>query len=137
MNGVKEWHHEQEFVINKPEGYWVIRLSQPLLKYRSVKELHETLLHEMIHAYLFMVHRLFIFRKIRTIIVISVDMERTFKNLWDLLIKQQGIISSQLFSYNLTIYHTFHNEIEWNQDHIWLWDGVCQTKKPFFGIVKR
>jgi len=35
-------------------GYCIIRLSKPLLKYRSVKELKETLLHEMIHAYLFL-----------------------------------------------------------------------------------
>ena len=32
----------------------IIRLSKPLLKYRSLKELEETLLHEMIHAYLFL-----------------------------------------------------------------------------------
>ena len=32
----------------------VIRLSRPLLKYRSIKELHETLLHEMIHSYNFL-----------------------------------------------------------------------------------
>ena len=29
----------------------LIRLSEPLLKYRSYKEIRETLLHEMIHAY--------------------------------------------------------------------------------------
>jgi hypothetical protein len=32
----------------------IIRLSEPLLKYRSRKELIETLLHEMIHAYLYL-----------------------------------------------------------------------------------
>ena len=36
------------------EGNCTIRLSKPILKYRSLKELEETLLHEMIHAYLFL-----------------------------------------------------------------------------------
>ena len=35
------------------KGDCTIRLSKPILKYRSTKELKETLLHEMIHAYLF------------------------------------------------------------------------------------
>jgi len=32
----------------------VIRLSEPLLKLRPAKDLKETLLHEMIHAYIFL-----------------------------------------------------------------------------------
>ena len=39
------------------EGYYTIRLSEPLLKYRTLKELHETILHEMIHAYLWMTEK--------------------------------------------------------------------------------
>ena len=35
-------------------GGCVIRLSEPLLKLRPVKDLKETLLHEMIHAYIFL-----------------------------------------------------------------------------------
>ena len=31
-----------------------MRLSLPLLKYRSLNELYETLLHELIHAWLFL-----------------------------------------------------------------------------------
>lgn len=34
-------------------GYCLITLSEPLLKFRNNNELKETLLHEMIHAYLF------------------------------------------------------------------------------------
>jgi predicted SprT family Zn-dependent metalloprotease len=39
----------------KYEGFQssTITLSEPLLKYRSANELKETLLHEMVHAYLF------------------------------------------------------------------------------------
>ena len=36
------------------KGNCIIRLSKSILKYRSIKELQETLLHEMIHAYLFL-----------------------------------------------------------------------------------
>ena len=32
----------------------MVRLSKPLLKYRSLDELLETLLHELIHAWLFL-----------------------------------------------------------------------------------
>ena len=39
------------------KGYCVIRLSMPLLKYRSVRDLQETLLHEMIHAYLYILKK--------------------------------------------------------------------------------
>lgn len=35
------------------QGNCTIRLSMPILKFRSVQELRETLIHEMIHAYLF------------------------------------------------------------------------------------
>ena len=38
---------------NKGDGCCEIKLSSPLLKYRTGNELKETLLHEMIHAYLF------------------------------------------------------------------------------------
>ena len=34
--------------------FCVVRLSKPLLKYRSFDELLETLLHELIHAWLFL-----------------------------------------------------------------------------------
>ena len=34
--------------------FCIVRLSQPLLKYRTLHELYETLLHELIHAWLFL-----------------------------------------------------------------------------------
>ena len=37
----------------KRSGLCTVRLSHPLLKYRSLNELYETLLHELIHAWLF------------------------------------------------------------------------------------
>ncbi|EWC86629.1 hypothetical protein PFNF54_04645 [Plasmodium falciparum NF54] len=40
--------------IFKKSGYCCIRLSLPLLKLRKIKEYRETLLHEMIHAFLFL-----------------------------------------------------------------------------------
>lgn len=38
----------------KKDGFCTVRLSKSLLKFRKLNELLETLIHEMIHAYLFL-----------------------------------------------------------------------------------
>lgn len=35
------------------------------------------------------------------------------------------------------VYHSFHDEVEYYQKHIWRCDGPCQHRKPFFGLVRR
>lgn len=103
------------------EGFYTIRLSQPLLKYRSVQELHETLLHEMIHAYLFMTEPGY-----------SRDNDghgANFQAKMREINKETG--------YNISVYHTFHKEVNRHLNHIWLWDGPCQKKAPYYGVVKR
>jgi hypothetical protein len=99
----------------------VIRLSEPLLKFRTVKEIKETLLHEMIHAYLF---------------IEQVDQsdDKTghgfaFKLKMNEINNKTGL--------NITIYHSFHDEVEFYRKHIWRCNGVCREKPPYFGWVKK
>ncbi|XP_059154958.1 uncharacterized protein LOC131940322 [Physella acuta] len=100
-------------------GLCSVRLSLPLLKLRPRKDLVETLLHEMIHAYLFIT-----------------DNDRDhdghgpqFKSHMHRINKETGA--------NISIYHTFHDEVEAYQQHWWRCDGPCQSRKPYFGYVKR
>ncbi|XP_023934280.2 DNA-dependent metalloprotease dvc-1 [Bicyclus anynana] len=96
-----------------------IALSEPLLKLRPRKDLIETLLHEMIHAYLFVTNR---------------DQDRdghgpNFKMHMHRINKAAGL--------NISIYHDFHAEVKLYQTHWWRCNGPCQTMKPHFGIVRR
>ncbi|XP_059055571.1 DNA-dependent metalloprotease dvc-1 [Achroia grisella] len=100
-------------------GLCDIALSEPLLKLRSRKDLIETLLHEMIHAYLF---------------ITCQDRERdghgpNFKSHMHRINKSAGL--------NISIYHDFHDEVKLYLTHWWRCNGPCQTRKPYFGIVRR
>ena len=97
----------------------IIRLSEPLLKLRSRKELIETLLHEMIHAFNF----------IRGIIEGNGGHGPNFQS------KMHEI--NRLAGTNITVYHTFHDEVELYKKHWWRCDGVCRLQKPYYGYVKR
>lgn len=35
------------------------------------------------------------------------------------------------------VYHSFHDEVDVYRQHWWRCDGPCQTRKPYFGYVKR
>lgn len=96
-----------------------IRLSEPLLKLRQRKDLIETLLHEMIHAYLF---------------VLNVREGNgghgpNFKRLMVSINKTAGT--------NISVYHTFHEEVNVYRSHVWKCNGICQHRPPFNGVVKR
>ncbi|XP_075218187.1 DNA-dependent metalloprotease SPRTN [Lycorma delicatula] len=100
-------------------GLCSVRLSEPLLKLRPRKDLVETLLHEMIHAYLFVTQN---------------DRDRDghgpeFK-------KHMHRINN-LAGTNITIYHSFHNEVKVYQKHWWRCNGPCNNRPPFFGMIKR
>ncbi|CAH2217654.1 jg1240 [Pararge aegeria aegeria] len=100
-------------------GLCDIALSEPLLKLRPRKDLIETLLHEMIHAYLFVTCR---------------DQDRdghgpNFKEHMYRINKAAGL--------NISIYHDFHDEVELYKTHWWRCNGPCHTMKPHFGIVRR
>lgn len=100
-------------------GLCDIALSEPLLKLRPRKDLIETLLHEMIHAFLFVTNR---------------DQDRdghgpNFQAHMHRINKSAGL--------NISIYHSFHDEVKLYQTHWWRCNGRCQTVRPHFGIVRR
>ncbi|XP_054432720.1 DNA-dependent metalloprotease SPRTN isoform X1 [Pteronotus mesoamericanus] len=100
-------------------GMCSIRLSEPLLKLRPRKDLVETLLHEMIHAYLFVTNN---------------DKDREGHG--PEFCKHMHRIN-RLTGANVTIYHTFHDEVDEYRRHWWRCDGPCQLRKPYYGYVKR
>ncbi|XP_019521387.1 PREDICTED: sprT-like domain-containing protein Spartan isoform X1 [Hipposideros armiger] len=100
-------------------GMCSIRLSVPLLKLRPRKDLVETLLHEMIHAYLFVTNN-------------DTDWEGHGPE----FCKHMHRINC-LTGANITVYHSFHNEVDEYRRHWWRCDGPCQSKKPYYGYIKR
>ncbi|KAE9547828.1 hypothetical protein FO519_008963 [Halicephalobus sp. NKZ332] len=100
-------------------GYCSIRLSEPLLKLRPRKDFVETLLHEMIHAYLFLTSRI---------------MDRDGHGA-DFQFHMHRI--NKIAGTSISIYHSFHAEVRQYQQHWWRCDGRCKDMRPFFGWVKR
>uniref|UniRef100_A0A2A4K604 Protein with SprT-like domain at the N terminus n=1 Tax=Heliothis virescens TaxID=7102 RepID=A0A2A4K604_HELVI len=100
-------------------GLCDIALSEPLLKLRPRKDLIETLLHEMIHAFLFVTNR-------------DQDRDGHGPNF-----KAHMYRINQSAGLNISIYHSFHDEVELYQTHWWRCNGPCQTRRPHFGIVRR
>ncbi|XP_060047979.1 DNA-dependent metalloprotease SPRTN isoform X3 [Erinaceus europaeus] len=96
-----------------------IRLSEPLLKLRPRKDLVETLLHEMIHAYLFVTNN---------------DKDREGHG--PEFCKHMHRIN-HLTGANITVYHSFHDEVDEYRRHWWRCNGPCQHRKPYYGYVKR
>ncbi|ORZ28500.1 SprT-like family-domain-containing protein [Lobosporangium transversale] len=99
--------------------YCSIRLSEPLLKFRPESDYIDTLLHEMIHAYLFVT------KAIQDHDGHGAD----FQYHMNRINKAAGT--------SITIYHTFHDEVRHYQTHIWKCNGPCQHRPPYYGIVKR
>lgn len=100
-------------------GLCSVRLSEPLLKLRPRKDLVETLLHEMIHAYLFVTAN-------------NKDHDAhgsEFHKHMERINRASGA--------HITVYHNFHDEVASYRTHWWRCDGPCQHRRPFFGIVKR
>jgi hypothetical protein len=101
-----------------------LKLSTPLLQYRPRSDTINTLLHEAIHAYFF----------ITTSWKHSRGDDGTghgagFQLLAD-AINNHG-------NYEVTIFHTFHDEVESYRTHVWQCDGPCRSQEPYFGLVKR
>lgn len=97
----------------------IIRLSEPLLKYRPRIDMVQTLLHEMIHAYLYLTRNF----KDRG------EHGDEFKSHMNRINKEAGT--------NITVYHSFHDEVNHCRQHVWRCTGVCRQWKPFYGYVKR
>ncbi|KAJ8275145.1 hypothetical protein COCON_G00097700 [Conger conger] len=100
-------------------GLCSIRLSEPLLKLRPRRDLVQTLLHEMIHALLFVTQN-----------------NRDRDGHGPEFCKHMDRINNSTGT-KITVYHTFHDEVDLYRQHWWRCSGPCQTRKPFFGYVKR
>ncbi|XP_039260290.2 uncharacterized protein LOC120336638 [Styela clava] len=100
-------------------GLCSIRLSKPLLQLRPRKDLVETLLHEMIHALLFVT-----------------DNNKDHDGHGPEFCKHMYRINKETGT-NITIYHNFHDEVDQLRQHWWRCQGSCRTKPPYFGFVKR
>nr|XP_060609799.1 DNA-dependent metalloprotease SPRTN [Anolis sagrei ordinatus] len=100
-------------------GMCSIRLSEPLLKLRPRKDLVETLLHEMIHALLFVTYN-----------------DKDHDSHGPEFCKHMDRIN-RLTGTNITVYHNFHNEVDFYRQHWWRCNGPCQKRTPYFGYVKR
>nr|XP_057927265.1 DNA-dependent metalloprotease SPRTN isoform X2 [Doryrhamphus excisus] len=100
-------------------GLCSIRLSEPLLKLRPRKDLVETLLHEMIHALLFVTHN-----------------DRDREGHGPEFCKHMKRINKDSGT-NITVYHSFNDEVDVYRQHWWRCDGPCQNRRPYFGYVKR
>src|SRR5262249_15997101 len=37
----------------------------------------------------------------------------------------------------VTVYHTFHDEVDSYRTHVWQCNGPCRSQPPLFGLVKR
>lgn len=74
-------------------GYCSIRLSEPLLKFRPRQDFINTLLHEMIHAFLFVTNN-------------NTDRDGHGPNFLELADKINAHSGSKI-----TVYHTFHEEV--------------------------
>ncbi|PSK59162.1 hypothetical protein B9Z65_3486 [Elsinoe australis] len=101
-----------------------LKLSEPLLKFRPRSDVINTLLHEAIHAYFFITTT---WRHSRG------DDGTGHGNGFLLLadaINNHG-------DYQITVYHTFHDEVDSYRTHIWQCDGPCRSQAPYFGLVKR
>lgn len=101
-----------------------LKLSEPLLKYRPRSDVINTLLHECIHAYFF----------ITTSWRHSRGDDGTGHGAGFLLLADA---INNHGGYEITVYHNFHDEVDSYRTHVWLCDGPCKTRPPFFGQVKR
>ncbi|SBS96236.1 conserved Plasmodium protein, unknown function [Plasmodium ovale curtisi] len=151
--------------VYKKSGYCCIRLSLPLLKLRKIKEYRETLLHEMIHAFLFLTRSnskhdghgpvmirfplliFFLFVKRSGICMEGIGtvppchrarMAHRHENNLFLISKE---FKKHMYRINratglyITIYHSFHKEVNFYRNHVWR--CTVGTFAPHFGYVKR
>ncbi|CAH0395595.1 unnamed protein product [Bemisia tabaci] len=100
-------------------GLCSVRLSEPLLKLRPRSDLINTLLHEMIHAYLF---------------VTANNRDRDGHG--PEFHKHMGRINKEAGT-KITVYHSFHDEVRLYQQHWWRCNGPCRDRKPYYGYVRR
>lgn len=101
-----------------------LKLSEPLLKFRPRSDMIDTLLHEAIHAYFFVTTS---WRHSRG--EDGTGHGEGFLMLADAVNNHGG--------YGVSVFHTFHDEVDSYRTHVWECSGPCKSKAPFFGLVKR
>jgi hypothetical protein len=101
-----------------------LKLSEPLLKYRPRSDVINTLLHEAIHAYFFVVTD---WKHVRG--DDGTGHGAGFVLLADAINSHGG--------YGISVHHTFHDEVDSYRTHVWQCDGPCKERSPSFGSVKR
>ena len=104
------------------QSHIIIRLSRKLLQFRPFKDTISTLLHEMIHAFLFLTAP-------RASYIDRDGHGPMFLQLADRINTHSGA--------NITVYHTFSDEVASLQKHVWRCDGKCRQWPPYFGWVRR
>ncbi|KAM3923796.1 DNA-dependent metalloprotease SPRTN [Leptodactylus fuscus] len=100
-------------------GLCSIRLSKPLLMLRPRKDLVETLLHEMIHALLFVTDN-------------NKDHDGHGPEFHKHMNRINGLTGAKI-----SVFHSFHDEVEEYRKHWWLCNGPCRQRPPYYGYVKR
>ncbi|ORZ17203.1 SprT-like family-domain-containing protein [Absidia repens] len=100
-------------------GLCTVTLSEALLKFRPRSDMIDTLLHEMIHALLFVTKRF-----------------DNHESHGPEFLREADRIN-KLAGTNITVYHTFHDEVKHYKTHVWKCNGLCQHRAPYFGIVSR
>ena len=103
-----------------------VKLSEPLLKFRPRSDTLETLLHEAIHAYFFIMTD---WRHSRNDNDDGTGHGLGFQLLADAISNHSGS--------KITIYHTFHDEVDSYRTHVWQCNGPCKDQPPYLGLVKR
>ncbi|KAJ8548691.1 hypothetical protein ON010_g10980 [Phytophthora cinnamomi] len=78
-----------------------------------------TLLHEMIHAYVFVATPV-----------------RDHEDHGPLFQAHMNRIN-QAANTQITVFHTFHDEVDSYRQHVWQCNGPCRRTPPYFGLVKR
>ncbi|KAJ4353296.1 uncharacterized protein N0V89_005023 [Didymosphaeria variabile] len=101
-----------------------LKMSTPLLQYRPRSDTVNTLLHEAIHAYFFITTS---WRHSRG--DDGTGHGEGFQLLAD-AINSHG-------NYEITVFHTFHDEVDSYRTHVWQCSGSCKDQPPYFGLVKR
>lgn len=78
-----------------------------------------TLLHEMVHAYLF------------------VTQQNTDHDGHGPAFLAEAARVNAAAGSNITVYHTFHDEVNVHKTHWWRCNGPCSSRPPYHGWVKR
>ncbi|POM73115.1 Hypothetical protein PHPALM_10066 [Phytophthora palmivora] len=94
-------------------------LCEPLLKLRPRSDMVNTLLHEMIHAYVFVATPV-----------------RDHEDHGPLFQAHMNRINEAAKT-KITVFHTFHDEVDSYRQHVWQCSGLCRRTAPYFGLVKR